>query len=300
MIFAAKNIKLSLNEVDILATQCSLDIATSIDPKYDAGQRHSKNYVASNGVGSTISFSHYLTGDLDTIKNFIGSQGELRGRDGRSNQGQIITGSFGGLTFTSGYLQSYSIEFEPNSPVIANSTLVFFDDLQGEFVQTEEDIPKEEILNCKNITFVNTSSSELGEINDFLNASYNYTSEINPVYSAGNTVPDRIYFGKKSVSMGIQVDNPTGYMPYNGITANFKINLSKHNDSTNVENFTCFGTLQSRAMQASVGSRVSHQLAIVTNNHTSETKILGIKSTARPIFQGAGDDYNPTTIPLNY
>ena len=53
-------------------------------------------------------------------------------------------------------------------------------------------------------------------------------------------------------------------------------------------------------MQASVGSRVSHQLAIVTNNHTSETKILGIKSTARPIFQGAGDDYNPTTIPLNY
>jgi hypothetical protein len=125
MIFAAKNIKVSLNKVDILATQCSLDIATSIDPKYDAGQRHSKNYVASNGVGSTISFSHYLTGDLDTIKNFIGSQGELIGRDGRSNQGQIITGSFGGLTFTSGYLQSYSIEFEPNSPVIANSTVVF-------------------------------------------------------------------------------------------------------------------------------------------------------------------------------
>ena len=81
MIFAAKNIKVSLNKVDILATQCSLDIATSIDPKYDAGQRHSKNYVASNGVGSTISFSHYLTGDLDTIKNFIGSQGELIGRD---------------------------------------------------------------------------------------------------------------------------------------------------------------------------------------------------------------------------
>ena len=96
MIFAAKNIKLSLNEVDILATQCSLDIANSIDPRYDAGQRHSRNYFANDGVGSTLTFSHYLTGDLEKIKTFIGNQGELRGSDGRSNHGQIITRSFGG------------------------------------------------------------------------------------------------------------------------------------------------------------------------------------------------------------
>ena len=284
MIFAAKNIKLSLNEVDILATQCSLDIANSIDPRYDAGQRHSRNYFANDGVGSTLTFSHYLTGDLEKIKTFIGNQGELRGSDGRSNQGQIITGSFGGLTFTSGYLQSYTIEFSPNSPVVANSTVVFFDDLEGEFTQTEEDIPEEEILNCKNISIVNTSATEIGEINDFLNASYSYTSEINPVYEAGQTVPNRIYFGRKSVAMGIQVDNPTGYMPFNGVSANFKINLTKHNSSTNVENFVCFGRLQSRAMQASVGSKVTHQLAIVTHNHTSETNVNGIASRPRPVF----------------
>ncbi len=291
MIFAAKNIKLSLNEVDILATQCSLDIANAIDPRYDAGQRHSRNYFANDGVGSTLTFSHFLTGDLDKIKTFISSQGELRGSDRRSNQGQIITGSFGGLTFTSGYLQSYSIEFSPNSPVVANSTVVFFDDLEGEFTQTEDHIPQEEILNCKNISIINTSATEIGQINDFLSASYNYTSEINPVYQAGQTVPERIYFGKKSVTMGIRVDNPTGYLPYNGITAQFKINLTKHNSSTNVENFLCFGTLQSRAMQASVGNSVSHQLAIVSHNHTNETNVLGIAATKRPIFE-EGSPYN--------
>ena len=291
MIFAAKNIKLSLNEVDILATQCSLDIANAIDPRYDAGQRHSRNYFASDGVGSTLTFSHFLTGDLDKIKTFISSQGELRGSDRRSNQGQIITGSFGGLTFTSGYLQSYSIEFSPNSPVVANSTVVFFDDLEGEFTQTEDHIPQEEVLNCKNISIINTSATEIGQINDFLSASYNYTSEINPVYQAGQTVPERIYFGKKSVTMGIRVDNPTGYLPYNGITAQFKINLTKHNSSTNVENFLCFGTLQSRAMQASVGNSVSHQLAIVSHNHTNETNVLGIVATERPIFE-EGSPYN--------
>ena len=291
MIFAAKNIKLSLNEVDILATQCSLDIANAIDPRYDAGQRHSRNYFANDGVGSTLTFSHFSTGDLDKIKTFISSQGELRGSDRRSNQGQIITGSFGGLTFTSGYLQSYSIEFSPNSPVVANSTVVFFDDLEGEFTQTEDHIPQEEILNCKNISIINTSATEIGQINDFLSASYNYTSEINPVYQAGQTVPERIYFGKKSVTMGIRVDNPTGYLPYNGITAQFKINLTKHNSSTNVENFLCFGTLQSRAMQASVGNSVSHQLAIVSHNHTNETNVLGIAATKRPIFE-EGSPYN--------
>ena len=291
MIFAAKNIKLSLNEVDILATQCSLDIANTIDPRYDAGQRHSRNYFANDGVGSTLTFSHFLTGDLDKIKTFISSQGELRGSDRRSNQGQIITGSFGGLTFTSGYLQSYSIEFSPNSPVVANSTVVFFDDLEGEFTQTEDHIPQEEVLNCKNISIINTSATEIGQINDFLSASYNYTSEINPVYQAGQTVPERIYFGKKSVTMGIRVDNPTGYLPYNGITAQFKINLTKHNSSTNVENFLCFGTLQSRAMQASVGNSVSHQLAIVSHNHTNETNVLGIVATERPIFE-EGSPYN--------
>ncbi|HAI17891.1 MAG TPA: hypothetical protein DCM10_07695 [Xanthomarina gelatinilytica] len=291
MIFAAKNIKLSLNEVDILATQCSLDIANAIDPRYDAGQRHSRNYFANDGVGSTLTFSHFLTGDLDKIKTFISSQGELRGSDRRSNQGQIITGSFGGLIFTSGYLQSYSIEFSPNSPVVANSTVVFFDDLEGEFTQTEDHIPQEEVLNCKNISIINTSATEIGQINDFLSASYNYTSEINPVYQAGQTVPERIYFGKKSVTMGIRVDNPTGYLPYNGITAQFKINLTKHNSSTNVENFLCFGTLQSRAMQASVGNSVSHQLAIVSHNHTNETNVLGIVATERPIFE-EGSPYN--------
>lgn len=302
MIFAAKNIKLSLNEVDILATQCSLDLATSIDPRYDAGERHSRNYFASNGMGSTLSFSHYLTGDLDKIKTFIGGQGELRGSDDRSNEGSIITGSFGGLTFTSGYLTSYTLQFSPNSPVVANSTVVFFDDLDGGFTQTEEEIPKEQILNCKNITFENTSAAKIGEINDFLEATYSYTSEINPVYSAGRTVPDRIYFGKKSVAMGIQVDNPTGYLPYNGIEGNFKINLSRHGSSTDVENFTCFGTLQSRAMQASVGSKVSHQLAIITHNHTQTTNVLGIKSTARPVFPGRWETVNGSRYgepPLN-
>jgi hypothetical protein len=233
-------------------------------------------------LGSSLTFTHYLTGDLDKIKTFISEQGELVGPDNRSNEGQIISGSFGGLTFTSGYLASYTIRFEPNRPVTANSTVVFYDDLDGEFTQNIEDIQEESILNCKNITFENTSTEEIGEINDFISASYNYTSDVRPVYSAGNTVPDRISFGRKSVVMGIQVDNPTGYMPYNGITANFKINLFNHGGTESVESFSCFGTLQSRAIQARVGDRVNHQLAIISHKHISLAKILGIMPTVRP------------------
>ena len=71
MIFAAKNTKLKLNEVDILASQCTLDVATSINPRYDAGDRHTRTYFADNGLGSSLTFTHYLTGSLDKIKTFI-------------------------------------------------------------------------------------------------------------------------------------------------------------------------------------------------------------------------------------
>mgnify|MGYP001171788128 FL=1 len=294
MIFSSKNTKLRLNDLDIIANQCSLDVQASIDPRYDAGQRHSKNYFANAGIGSTLSFSHYLTGGLDKIKSFIANQGEKIGSDNRSNEGQIISGSFGGMTFTSGYLSSYSIDFQPNSPVIANSTIVFFDDLQGEFTQNQEIISEDKILNCKNITIENTSSNLLGEINDFINTSYNYSSEINPVYSAGKTVPDRIYFGKKTVSMGIEVDNPTGFLPYNGISSKFLINLYRHNESDTAgatETFSCFGVLQSRSVSASVGNKVTHNLSIVSNTPRVDLVASGIIPTARPVF--------PDGSPLN-
>ena len=101
------------------------DIQASIDPRYDAGQRHSRNYFANAGIGSTLTFSHYLTGNLDNIKAFITTQGEKIAGN-RSNEGVPVSGSFGGMVFKSGYLRSYDINFQPNQPVVANSTIVFF------------------------------------------------------------------------------------------------------------------------------------------------------------------------------
>ena len=291
MIFSSKNTKLRLNDLDIIANQCSLDIQASIDPRYDAGNRHSRDYFASAGVGSSLTFSHYLTGSLDKIKEFIFDQGEKITNDlvglNRSNEGTIISGSFGGLTFTSGYLQSYSIDFSPNSPAVASSTIVFFDDLSGEFVQNEETIVKTQVLNCKNISVENFSSNLLGEINDFINCSYSYSVEINPVYKVGSTTPDRIYFGKKNISMGLEVDNPTGYLPYNGISSKFNINLLKYGEPSSAvptERFSCYGILQGRSVRANVGDKVSHQLSIVTSSPRREAVVSGILSDLRPIY----------------
>lgn len=289
MIFSAKNVKLRLttdatDDIHLLANQCTLNIQTSLEAKYDAGSRHSIDYRASNGIGSRLNFSHYLEGDnVNTVKNLLTTQGELIGDDGRSNEGKVVQGSFGGMEFVSGYLTSYSIQFSPNSPVIANSEIVFFDDLNGAFEQTEETADKDEILNCKNIIFGNSSSSDVGVIDNFIGATYNYTSEINPVYHAGSTVPERIYFGRKTVSMNIDIDNPTGTLPYNGASAKFNINLTKHNSPTPVESFVCFGRIQSRTVGASVGGRVTHQIGIVSNTpRGGNTRVLGITPTDRP------------------
>ena len=58
--------------------------------------------------------------------------------------------------------------------------------------------------------------------------------------------------------------------------------MYNHEGNESVENFTCFGTLQSRAIQARAGDRVNHQLAVVSHKHTVLAKIFGITPTTRP------------------
>ena len=83
--------------------------------------------------------------------------------------------------------------------------------------------------------------------------------------------------------MNIDIDNPTGTLPYNGASAKFNINLTKHYSPTPVESFVCFGRIQSRTVGASVGGRVTHQIGIVSNTpRGGNTRVLGITPTDRP------------------
>ena len=134
MFYSASNAKLKVNDEEILASNASLSLSTSLQPNYLITQRNTNKYVASDGIGGTLSFDYYLTGK-DYFKSFITGQGESQ------KETTVISGNFGGLNFDSGYLTSYSVNFGPNAPASANATVTFFDELRGVFAAVEELAP---------------------------------------------------------------------------------------------------------------------------------------------------------------
>ena len=129
MLFSSKNTKLKLSGYEVLARDCSLRISSDTAARFDSKQRRSSSFAAQSGISSSLSFSYYMTANdqspvfnslyVDPVRHFEVSQGE-------KDDGLAINGSFGGLFFEKGYLSSYSVNFEPNSPVLVSCEIVFF------------------------------------------------------------------------------------------------------------------------------------------------------------------------------
>ncbi len=271
MFFTANNAKLQVNGNEILASNAEISLNTSLQPNYTIKQRSTNDYAASNGIGGRMSFNYYITG-RDYFKKFITGQGELPIKNS-----QILSGSFGGLNFDSGYLTSYSVNFSPNSPIVANATVVFFDELGGQFsgdgfsTETAPSDFEEEtgILNGKDIAISHyvpigpphTASVRSGDISEFVAGSYNYQLDVKPVYLMNETKPSSVSFGAKDVNMNFETDNPTGYLPVSGNTARISVDL-KNKSSETVENFTCSGILSTRNLAAAVGDYVKQTINV--------------------------------------
>jgi len=161
-------------------------------------------------------------------------------------------------------------------PAIANASISFFDQLNGQFVPTTEQAPTDkEVLNFRHasvahyIPIENTTLS--GSVEDFVAGTYNYQSEVQPVYLMGETKPSAVSFGPKNVNMNFETDNPTGYLPVSGNTARISVDL-KNTANTVVESFTCSGVMRGRNLASSVGDYIK-QTINVTQASTQDTSV---------------------------
>lgn len=267
MFYSASNAKLKVNDEEILASNASLSLSASLQPNYLITQRSTNKYVASNGVGGTLSFNYYLTGK-DYFKSFITGQGE------REKETTVISGNFGGLNFDSGYLTSYSVNFGPNAPASASATVTFFDELQGDFTSVEELAPDiSTVLNFRNAVVSNVGQVfESGSVENFVGGAYNYTAEVKPVYLINETKPSSVSFGPKNVNLNFEIDTPSGYLPYSGASAKISVDL-KNNQNNVVENFTCDGALQQRDIGSSVGDYIKQTINIIQGS-TDASKVV--------------------------
>ena len=274
MLYSASNAKLKINGNEILASNASLSLGASLNPQYRIAGESTRNtaiYTPTNGIGGQLNFSYFITGK-DYFKTFITGQGET------GNMGEVISGNFGGLNFDSGYLTSYSANFSPNSSSVANVSVAFFDQLNGVFSPTETQAPDStQILNLRSAIIEGEFASDSeGSVDNFIGGSYNYTSQVRPVYLMGETKPSSVAYGEKVVNMNFEIDSPTGYLPVSGTSAKIKVSLLPFISSDvafAVEDFVCSGLIQQRNIASAAGDYIKHSINIVQND-TQDSEVV--------------------------
>ena len=55
MLFSSKNTKLKINDIEVLARDCSLSLSSSTAARFDSKDRRSNSFVADKGVSSSLS-----------------------------------------------------------------------------------------------------------------------------------------------------------------------------------------------------------------------------------------------------
>ena len=265
MVYSADNSRLLINDNEILASSAQISLGTSLSPKYLMTQRHTQDQVPGNGIGGQLSFSYYITGK-DYFKEFITGQGEIP-----FSGSQQLSGNFGGLYFSSGFLTSYSVNFSPNSPTSASATVDFFDYARGVFSPVNQPAPSDtQVLNMAHATVEGEFTT--GAVDNFIAGTYNYSSEARPVYLMNETVPSDISFGAKTVNINFEIDNPTGYLPISGDAAKISVNL-KDSSLNVVESFVCSGVINSRNLASSAGDYIK-QTVNITQSALSDPEVV--------------------------
>lgn len=257
--YHSKNAPLKIDNKVIFCSQISLNEKSEIQPAYKLDDRSTSDYTPTNGIIGTCDFTYYLTGN-DYIKSLI------------SNDYSLVSGNFGGLSFTSGKLHSLSFNCTPNRPVEANASIVFFDKLQGQFTPVSAIRPNYPLLNFSDVTInpLNTYSTET--ITNITNLNYSYNADVQAAYivdeniDGDSTIPQRILINQKTITTDISCDNILPYQSIFGQKAGVRINFTHPSLPLLNENLTCSGLLSQKNFRTMAGNIIGSEISVIQNH----------------------------------
>lgn len=262
MQYTYKNAKFKVNGKELLANTLSIKASNSVAPVYEDNRRGTSDYSPVGFVNGETSLSYYLTG-ADPLKDFT------------NNPTGVISGHFGGLYFESGYLTSYATNFSPQSPIVINANIVFFDTIKGVFTPEYNNNQEFNLVNVSDVTITGCS---IGNIDEISNIRYSFTNNISPQFLIGNTAPSKILFNASETAIDISTSFISGSVPYNGEAVELEITLSHPNLSSYSDSFFCFGRLTNRSIGTSVGGTINNTLSVRQDYGPKKPVITSITS----------------------
>lgn len=274
--YHSKNSNIKLNNAEIFANSVELSTSANVTPIYTYDKRHAFDYNSTNNIQGNLRLNYYLTGN-DILQDYFTKETSL-------------SGFFGGIYFTGGYLSDYSLDCTPNTPVVVNANIVFFDQLNGTFSPVSVKQENYNILNYSNATiyaYPGYSEETLGNVSSI---NYSYNAEITPTYyfqsgtGYSNLAPDRVSFGQKKISTSIICDDLTSTLPMQGKKMGVKITLG--HPALNISpQYICSGILTAKNINSTAGDYITNSLTILQNS----TDVTPLISSFDP-FSGTSND----------
>lgn len=249
---------------EFLVTNLQITVDAQVNATYEIGNRYSTTFIPEGGINGSLSISYPITGKdplLDYIINDSGSLPHYR----------TLSGNFGGLNFSSGYLQSYNLNIAPNSVISANASLVFFDALSGLHQPASDSSPNLDAVDTLvfNANDVILKSYEVGEgseiktnLSNIKSINYSYNGTIEPNYEIGQTIPKEVVFGPKFATCNLQFDSLSGDMPVYGKRGDLLLYMTHPLIKGLVEEIRISGDINQRNISSNAGSVITSNISI--------------------------------------
>lgn len=262
-----KNLVFKLDGVEFITDSVSFNLRNSSESTYREGNRNSYQYSANNGVLGDISISYSLTGN-DPVKNYIENPSGMN----------PISGYVGGLYFTSGYIENYSVNLSRFKSVKASASIKIFDSLSGTFSPAYESVESRDILHVNDVTITGCS---IGALEDIDSISYNFNQSLNPQYQIGAHIPEKVLMGKKKTSLNINTTNISGYLLPEGQKGEIEFTLTHPNNSTINETYCINGEIKQKSSSSQLKDFIRSTISIEQGYVNKKPEITLISETIR-------------------
>ena len=276
MIYSYKNIDVNLSKMratgvsgipvvtksqEYFCQSLNLQSSADLDASYLLHGKFVESYAPRGGINGALRISYYLTGE-DLIRDFF------------SDDLSDVSGNVGGLFFEKGKVSSYSISARPNSPILVNAEISFFNELSGAFKPVFKPAPSVDVFNHYNTSFENLSPEVLGSDAIIFNFDYSFQNQIKPIYKidsgVGQIAPTEINIGMKTSTLKLNTDKITGKMPFSGQKAGVRIGLRNFTGSL-VDTFHISGIITEKNISTSEDQIINSEITIRQSNTAKNT-----------------------------
>ena len=249
-----------------------ISLQNNLVPLYIIPDKSSFDYKSTQGLNGSLDLTYYLTGQ-DFLANFI------------ENEKNFVSGNFAGLTFSSGYLTSYSFAVQQYGPVTVSANINFYGGLQGTFTPTHETsaVTGARPLNYSDagLTGISGAIPQFGGIlQNAESVDYNFSSEFTPVYVVGEQMPREIRFNQKTINLNINGYNLDFYTHENFASglydAEMTIGFKKPGMSSPEQEYKTRGTLTSQSIEVSAGEKLRTSISLIQNKIGNAPSIVNV------------------------